>query len=91
MRSNNIISSIANVITRFSAEATSMLRSVNAPQQQWHLNLCAGSCFNGHIRTDLLFTDMTTEIGGDYVPAISEPTKQPITVALTRHLFQRLS
>ena len=94
MRSNNISSSIANVITRFSVQATDMLRAFNAPQQQWHLNLCTGHFADWHLGTDLLFRDLGTGIDG-YTPSGSEPrmssVKQPGTAVRTRQLFQRLS
>ncbi len=94
MRSNNIISSIANVITRSSVQATTMLRAINAPQQQWHLNLCTGPFTDWHLGTDLLFRDLGTEING-YLPVNSEPrmssVKQPGQTVHTRQTFQRLS
>ncbi|MFK7769344.1 MAG: hypothetical protein AB8B55_19130 [Mariniblastus sp.] len=94
MRSNNISSSIANVITRFSVQATAMLRAINAPQQQWHLNLCTGPFTDWHLGTDLLFLDLGTGIDG-YSPSGSEPrmpsVKQPSKPVHIRQTFQRLS
>ena len=92
MRSNINISSIANVITRF-VKATSMLRANFVPQQQWHLNLCAGPLSGGNPGTDLLFRDMTpvtSGIHGKYLP-ISELSLEPGNVVSVRQLFQRLS
>ena len=37
---NYIISSIANVIGRYRAEAVDMLRMVTDPAPQWHVQLC---------------------------------------------------
>ncbi|MFT7633551.1 MAG: hypothetical protein ACI87E_004608 [Mariniblastus sp.] len=90
MRSNIIISSIANVIPRF-VKATSMLRFNFAPRQnQWRLNLCAGPLSGGNSGTDLLFLDMTSGIGGSYLPT-SHPSLEPGNVVSIQHLFQRLS
>jgi len=92
MRSNIIISSIANVITRF-VKAT-MLRAGNAPQRQWHLHLCAGSLSGGNFGTDLLFRDMTPvtfRIDG-YLPSTEPSLEQPsMIVSNQQTLFQRLS
>lgn len=93
MRSNIINSSIANVITRF-VKATSMLCAVNALQQQWRLNLCAGPLSGGNPGTDLLFRDMTpvtAGIHGTYLPSSELSLESPGNVVSIRQLFQRLS
>ena len=91
MRSN-IISSIANVFTRF-VKATSMLRVNITPQQQWRLNLCAEPLSEWHPGTDLLFRDMspvTTGIQGTYLPCTEPSLETPGNVVSIWQLFQRL-
>jgi hypothetical protein len=93
MRSNIINSSIANVITRF-VKATSMLRAVNAPQQQRHLTPCAGPLSGWHPGTDFLFRDMspvTAGMHGTYLPTSERSLELPGTMVSIRQLFLRLS
>jgi len=93
MRSNINTSSVANVITRF-VKATSMLCADNAPQQQRHLILCAGTLSGWHPGTDFLFRDMspvTAGINGSYLPRSERSLDLPGTVVSIRQLFQRLS
>jgi hypothetical protein len=96
MRSNIIISSIANVITRFSVKATTMLRaSHDALAGLWRLDPCAGPLSGRHSGTNLLFRNMSMvsrEINGNNLPAFSQPSqKQPGNVVRNQQLFQRLS
>ena len=95
MRSNIIISSIANVITRFSVKATSMLRASNdALLPSWRLDLFAGPLSGRHSGTNLLFRNLSTVtpgITGSYLPVFSEPSqKQPGNVVRVQRLFQKL-
>ncbi len=95
MRSNHNTSSIANVITRFSVQAMSMLCTFgDATAQPWHLDPCAGPLSGRHSGTNLLFRNLSTVtvISGTYLPAISEPAlKQPGSVVRLPRLIQRLS
>jgi len=96
MRSNNIISSIANVI-RFSVQGTSMLRARDLfLQQQRQRNFCYWPLSNRHCGTDLLFGNLTAAtvgINGNSVPVSSErPCQKPlVNLGLIQRLFLRLS
>lgn len=94
MRSNTINSSIANVITRFSVQATSMLRAFgDDTAQPWRLDPCAGPLSGRHSGTNLLFRNLSTVtvINGNVVPVYSEPApKQPGNLVHLSRLFQRL-
>ena len=94
MRSNNIISSIANVI-RFSVQGTSMLRA-NDLQRQQQRNFCYWPLSTRHCGTDLLFSNLsvaTAGITGKPMPGTSERPcqKLPVNLGLIRQLFLRLS
>ena len=94
MRSNNIISSIANVI-RFSVQGTSMLRASDLLQQRQR-NFCYWPLSNRHCGTDLLFgnlTPATVGITGNFMPVSSERSCQkPLgNLGLIQQLFLRLS
>ena len=96
MRCNNI-SSIANVIRRFSVVANEMLRAATDPQPHWHLQPCLGSMSGGNSGTKLLFRNSGTvgvaKIATGmliYRPVISEPTCTTTNVATRKILFQRL-
>lgn len=94
MRSNNINSSIANVITRFGNQAMSLLRAINdATAHSWRLDPCAGPLSGRHSGTEILFRSLSTvTVGGTYLPVYSEPVlKQPGKVVRLPRLFQRLS
>ena len=95
MRSNNIISSIANVI-RFSVQGTSMLRANDASQRQYQRNFCYWPLSNRHCGTDLLFSNLTPAtvgINGIFMPVSSErPCQKPlVNLGLIQQLFLRLS
>ena len=96
MRSNNIISSIANVI-RFSVQGTSMLRANDASYQQRQRNFCYWPLSTRHCGTDLLFGNLsvaTAGITGKPMPGSSErPCQKPLgsNFGLIRRLFLRLS
>ena len=94
MRSNNIISSIANVI-RFSVQGTSMLRA-NDLQQQRQRNFCYWPLSTRHCGTNLLFGNLsvaTAGITGKPMPGSSErPCQKPLVdLSLIQRLFLRLS
>ena len=94
MRSNNIISSIANVI-RFSVQGTSMLRASDLLQQRQR-NFCYWPLSNRHCGTDLLFSNLTPAtvgINGIFMPVSSErPCQKPlVNLGLIQQLFRRLS
>lgn len=94
MRSNNIISSIANVI-RFSVQGTSMLRASDLLQQRQR-NFCYWPLSNRHCGTDLLFSNLTPAtvgINGNSMPVSSErPCQKPlVNLGLIQRLFLRLS
>lgn len=95
MRSNNIISSIANVI-RFSVQGTSMLRA-NDLLQQRQRNFCYWPLSSRHCGTDLLFGNLTLAmvgITGKPMPVSSERSCQKPLVnysGLIQQLFLRLS
>ena len=96
MRSNTINSKFANVVTRFSVQAMSMLRAIgNASVELWHLDPCAGPLSGRHSGTNFLFRNLSTvtEINGTNLPVFSEPSpkKQPSNLVRLRRLFQRLS
>lgn len=93
MRSNNIISSIANVI-RFSVQGTSMLLANDLRQQQ--RNFCYWPLSSRHCGTDLLFGNLTAAtvgITGNVMPVSSErPCQKPlVNLGLIQRLFLRLS
>ena len=94
MRSNNIISSIANVI-RFSVVGTSMLSS-NALPNFGQRNFCYWPLSSRHCGADLLLGDLTLAtagITGNQMPAPSERPcqKQLVNLGLIQQLFLRLS
>ena len=96
MRNTNIISSIANVISRFSVQGTSMSRANDRPHQAWHLNICTWPLSNRDFGADLLFRNLslaTAGIKGKQMPMTSErPTQeQPVYLGRIQQLFQRLS
>ena len=95
MRNTNIISSIANVISRFSVQGTPM-SDANDPRQHRHLTTCLWPISNRDFRADLLFWNLsmaTAGINGKSMPISSErpAQKQPWYLGQIQQLFQRLS
>ncbi len=94
MRSNNIISSIANVI-RFSVQGTSMLRFSDLLPEQQQRNFCYWPLSSRHCGTDLLFgnlTGATAGITGKPMPVSSErPCRKPLANLGLNQLFLRRS
>ena len=94
---NTIISSIANVVSRFSVGVDAMLRAF-APQQQWHLQPCVTPISGRHFGADCLLRDVGTvgalnrgvNIPANYLAGTFEPTGE-LTDTVWKRLFQRRS
>ena len=95
---NIIISSIANVVSRFSVGVDAMLRAFVASQQQWHLQPCVAPISGRHFGADCLLRDVGTvgalnrgvNIPANYLAGTFEPTGE-LTDTVRKRLFQRLS
>lgn len=97
MRNTFTISSIANVILRFSVQATVMLRNGNTEPATWPHD-CAGPIIGrgraGELEPVLLGDESSLALSGKYPTGIHQPLSQMLRFlqpAFRQTLFQRIS